>query len=281
MEFYRQFHQSYFKQVIIFIRRSQIKRQHSIKYKQSKNFFHLLHPSCFERSGLQRATLKLRYDIIKNYRFYIARRGLVCDLHGDVNSWVQDDIQDSYIPFSCENIEDMVDLLRFEPKPLKYGPSGNFQPISKSFNFAQGIINKEYSICLSSWRKIGQSYKAWYWVASRAVRRSVKAFTNTQNIIQMHRNCFHCVLYVFAKITICRTWWSYWKCIQCMCNDCRPAFKFSTCSTWTRLRRQTCKCYLQPCPADWWVNNYVQRIILFQQLTKSRISMRWHIYLCK
>lgn len=38
--------------------------------------------------------------------------------------WKEDDIMDcELIPFSTANIEDMVDLLRFKPKSLKYESS--------------------------------------------------------------------------------------------------------------------------------------------------------------
>lgn len=61
---------------------------------------------------------------MKAKRFYVAPRNLVCDLHRDRNSWSEDDLQIQTIPFTADYIEDMVDLLRIEPRALKYDLSG-------------------------------------------------------------------------------------------------------------------------------------------------------------
>lgn len=59
------------------------------------------------------------------HRFYIGPRGLCCNLHRKIDSWFTVDIINSNHPFSCDQIEDMVDLLRFEPKSLNFDLSGN------------------------------------------------------------------------------------------------------------------------------------------------------------
>lgn len=54
-------------------------------------------------------------------RFYVPPRGVACQDHREFEQWKDEDIRDcELIPFSVANIEDMFELLRFNPKPLEY-----------------------------------------------------------------------------------------------------------------------------------------------------------------
>lgn len=83
-----------------------------------------IHPQCFERINLRRIPIDLRYNLMKKIRFYVASKCLVCDLHCNNNAWLADDVKDSNFPFTRNQIEDMVDLLRFEPKRLNFDLPG-------------------------------------------------------------------------------------------------------------------------------------------------------------
>lgn len=83
-----------------------------------------VHPLCAEKP-LRRATIKTRFDIMKKLRFYIPPRGLACALHNDTASWSEIEVDNSSYPFTVKQIEEMVDLLRFEPTSLKYDQKGD------------------------------------------------------------------------------------------------------------------------------------------------------------
>lgn len=78
------------------------------------------HPLCIERSNLRRVPIQTRYNVIKKQRFYIPQRALSCNLHRDESTWLEIETFNADIPFSNDQIEDMVDLLRLEPKSLNY-----------------------------------------------------------------------------------------------------------------------------------------------------------------
>lgn len=78
------------------------------------------HPLCFERSNLRRVPIKTRYNVLKKQRFYIPQRALSCNLHRDQSTLLGIETCNADIPFSNDQIEDMVDLLRWETKSLNY-----------------------------------------------------------------------------------------------------------------------------------------------------------------
>lgn len=79
-----------------------------------------IHPQCLERTSLRRIPIETRFNLMKKIRFYVAPTCLVCDSHRHSNVWLADVVNESDFPFSCNQIEDMVDLLRLEPKRLNF-----------------------------------------------------------------------------------------------------------------------------------------------------------------
>lgn len=57
---------------------------------------------------------------MKKFRFYIPPRCVVCEHHKNDFAWSQELIGDTDTPFTVEQIEDMVDLLRLESKPISF-----------------------------------------------------------------------------------------------------------------------------------------------------------------
>lgn len=72
------------------------------------------YPSCGEKD-LQNASRDIRYELLKNSKFYIPRNSRVCLLHSDYDIWPEH-IRNTNLPFTTEQIEDMIDLLCLEPK---------------------------------------------------------------------------------------------------------------------------------------------------------------------
>lgn len=83
-----------------------------------------IHPLCSEKNHLRRISLETRYNFMKENRFYVPPRGLGCDLHRNINAWSASDFSDSIYPFTQNQIHDMVDLLRFQPKKLNFNSPG-------------------------------------------------------------------------------------------------------------------------------------------------------------
>lgn len=81
-------------------------------------------PICDEHSNLHRISHQMRNTILKKFRFYIPSKCVVCGQHGDESVWSEMGTELENLPFTVEQIEDMVDLLRIEPKPQLY--SGEF-----------------------------------------------------------------------------------------------------------------------------------------------------------
>lgn len=82
------------------------------------------HPQCSERNKLRRIPIETRYILIKKLRFYIPPKGLGCELHRYSIAWSANDVDESSYPFTRNQIEDMIDLLRFEPKRLNFVAPG-------------------------------------------------------------------------------------------------------------------------------------------------------------
>lgn len=83
----------------------------------SNNCFH---PQCLEQANLRRISFETRYNLMKKLRFYVASKCVGCDVQRNISSWRAADVNESDYPFTREQIEDMVDLLRFEPKRLNF-----------------------------------------------------------------------------------------------------------------------------------------------------------------
>lgn len=82
------------------------------------------HPLCSEHHEIRRVPIETRFVLMKDIRFYIPPRGLVCELHRRKFEWSSSHVTQSNHPFSHDQIEDMVDLLRFTPKRLNFDLSG-------------------------------------------------------------------------------------------------------------------------------------------------------------
>lgn len=92
---------------------------------------------CEERSNLHRVPIETRYNLLKKIRFYVPHNCMACVLHCKTDTWSESDVEDVKIPFTKEQVHDMVDLLRLEPKSLRFDAPGNstdkiFEKIFKS-----------------------------------------------------------------------------------------------------------------------------------------------------
>lgn len=47
-------------------------------------------------------------------RFYVPKDGRACNFHSRFENWNEAEIPDSFLPFSIQQIVDMVDLLRMD-----------------------------------------------------------------------------------------------------------------------------------------------------------------------
>lgn len=75
------------------------------------------YPSCKRILNLIRVPKNLRQQILKKVRFYVPERGLACEIHLNLETWVQLNRElVPELPFNVPQIIDMVDLLRFESK---------------------------------------------------------------------------------------------------------------------------------------------------------------------
>lgn len=62
---------------------------------------------------------EIRYEIMKNKRFFIPSDSRACDMHSDYSVWADMVIPQEKCSFTVAQIEEMVDLLRTGPKPSK------------------------------------------------------------------------------------------------------------------------------------------------------------------
>lgn len=70
---------------------------------------------------------------MKELRFYVPPRGLVCQNHRAFHQWDVNDLEDCEpIQFTASYIENMVDLLRFKPKKLDKVQSGLYSDVKPS-----------------------------------------------------------------------------------------------------------------------------------------------------
>lgn len=78
-----------------------------------------------DKQNLRLFSIEVRSKLIHEHRFYVPPRSVVCEYHRALGQWKKEDLDDSeLIPYTVENIEEMIDLLRFKPKSLKYEDSG-------------------------------------------------------------------------------------------------------------------------------------------------------------
>lgn len=83
------------------------------------------YPFCIEQDNTRLISIEIRSKVMHELRFYIPPRSVACQDHRMFVQWKEDDIRDfDLIPYTVANIEEMIDLLRFKPKCLKYDISG-------------------------------------------------------------------------------------------------------------------------------------------------------------
>lgn len=68
---------------------------------------------------LHRLSQNMRYEIMKTKRFFIPEAARACNFHRDSSVWPTINIPNENCPFSAAQIEEMVDLLRSDPKPTE------------------------------------------------------------------------------------------------------------------------------------------------------------------
>lgn len=82
------------------------------------------YPSCTEKFGLHTPSQILRYELLKLKSLYIPKRGKVCDDHSEICLWRTINVDISAFPFTTEQINDIIELLRKQPESLKGIQSG-------------------------------------------------------------------------------------------------------------------------------------------------------------
>lgn len=68
---------------------------------------------------LHRIPLGIRYDIMKTKRFFIPQTAKACNFHLDYSVWPEIIIPNQNCVFTATQIEEMVDLLRSNPRKSK------------------------------------------------------------------------------------------------------------------------------------------------------------------
>lgn len=61
----------------------------------------------------------IRYKILKTKRFFVPATSRACNLHSDYSIWPTMNISEEMSSFNASQIEEMVDLLRSDPKPTQ------------------------------------------------------------------------------------------------------------------------------------------------------------------
>lgn len=93
------------------------------------------YPLCLEQEDTRLIPIGTRSKVIHELCFYIPPRCVACQNHRKFEQWQERDITDfELIPYTLANIEDMIDLLRFKPKCLKYETSGEETDLLSSRN---------------------------------------------------------------------------------------------------------------------------------------------------
>lgn len=83
-------------------------------------------PMCDERTNLHRVPLETRFNLMKTLRFFVGHNCLACREHSESNSWRRSDVEDINSNFNANHIHEMVDLLRVEPKSLRFDSPGKY-----------------------------------------------------------------------------------------------------------------------------------------------------------
>lgn len=84
-------------------------------------FCHRQKPDEFHR--IPRA---IRYEIMKTKRFFIPENARACYLHRELSVWPELIIPNENCAFTTAQIEEMVDLLRSDPKPIEDTVQGKY-----------------------------------------------------------------------------------------------------------------------------------------------------------
>lgn len=71
----------------------------------------------------------MRIHVLKRIRFYLPRGVKACTVHLNHEAWVPIASDVGQNMFTIDHIEDMVDILRLEPKPGENSVTGNYLPL--------------------------------------------------------------------------------------------------------------------------------------------------------
>lgn len=82
------------------------------------------YPPCENKDDLHCVPTQKRQESMQRFEFFIPVTAKLCRIHGDLNTWFETELVPSGLPFTAEQILEMVRLLRTVPKPLKGTLSG-------------------------------------------------------------------------------------------------------------------------------------------------------------
>lgn len=74
------------------------------------------HPSCNRKSELHKVSLALRLQLLRLHRFYMPKLVRACNQHLHFEAWTPFDCENGENSYTGDQIEDMVDMLRADPK---------------------------------------------------------------------------------------------------------------------------------------------------------------------
>lgn len=74
------------------------------------------YPECRNKNDLHQIPLNLRFELLKNKRYYIPKLVKACLIHLYYEAWAEANLEGGVTTFTAEQIEDMVDMLRAEKK---------------------------------------------------------------------------------------------------------------------------------------------------------------------
>lgn len=82
------------------------------------------HPSCSQKTDLIVVPLRERRAVLKEERYYLPKLVKACPVHLNHEAWASVCDESEYM-FTVDQIEDMVDMLRLDPKPGQDTLRGN------------------------------------------------------------------------------------------------------------------------------------------------------------
>lgn len=86
-----------------------------LQYKRAKVYStKCSYPVCNGRVGLHIIPKQMKVEIIKKFKFYIPISCKACNIHSNIDSWFEADLNNGENRYTSEQITDMIELFHFE-----------------------------------------------------------------------------------------------------------------------------------------------------------------------